>query len=229
MENLNEKIRFKKPGWDPGLRNYGLNRWQAYSPKLGRRVKSYSDIEYNHSILVESNPDIISYCEQPVKILGHMDDKDCASYPDMWILWRDGTEEFREVKYAKDLDKPKVIRQIAIQKSWCEASGATHSIYTEREIYENRLLLANWKVILSQLTINKDLDLEKVQTQIMQYVTTYSKVSLGELLEYFTDVLPGDIHAAVFRLIHSGQLSAPLDKEELTTQISFEVRNEEKN
>ncbi len=229
MEKLNEKIRFKEPVWDPGLRNYGINRWQAFSTKLGRRVKSYSDLEYNHFILVESNPDVLSYCEQPVKIHGHMDDKDCASYPDMWILWRNGTEEFREVKYAKDLDKPKVIRQIAIQKSWCEASGATHSIYTDREIYKNRLFLANWKVILSQLTINKDLDLKKVQSQIMQYVTTYSKVSLGALLEHFNDVLPGDIQAGVFRLIHSGQLFAPLDKEGLTTQICFEVRNEEKN
>jgi len=225
MENLSEKIRFKMPVWDPRRGSYGNNLWQAFSQKLGRRVKSYSDIEYNHYILVESNPDIVSFCEQPVKVLGHVDDRNCASYMDMWILWRDGREEFREVKYAKDLDKPRVIRQIEIQRSWCERNGFKHSIITEKEIYKNQILLRNWKLILSQMATSRDLDLRKIEKQVYQFVSITGKATIEEILAYFADVQPTYIQTAIFRLIHNGSLNAPLSEIELTNKIKIEVRN----
>lgn len=225
MENLNEKIRFKKPVWDPRRGSYGNNLWQAFSQKLGRRVKSYSDLEFNHYILVESNPDIVSFCEQPVKVLGRVDEKDCASFMDMWILWRDGSEEFREVKYAKDLDKPRVIRQIEIQKSWCERNGFRHSIITEKEIYKNHVLLRNWKLILSQMATSRDLDLRKIEKQVYQFVSITGKATVEEVLAYFADVQPTYIQTAIFRLIHNGCLNAPLSEVELTNKIKIEARH----
>lgn len=225
MENLSEKIRFKKPIWDPRRGSYGNNLWQAFSQKLGRRVKSYSDLEYNHYILVEANPDIVSFCEQPVKVLGRVDDKDCASYMDMWVLWRDGTEEFREVKYAKDLDKPRVIRQIEIQRSWCERNEFMHYIITEKEIYKNQVLLRNWKLILSQMATSRDSDLRKIEKQVYQFVYVTGTASIEEILAYFADVQSTYIQTAVFKLIHNGSLKAPLSEIELTNKIKIEVRH----
>lgn len=225
MENLNEKIRYEKPIWDPRRGSYGNNLWQTFSQKLGRRVKSYSDLEYHHYILVESNPDIVSFCEQPVKVLGRVDEKDCASFMDMWILWRDGSEEFREVKYAKDLDKPRVIRQIEIQKSWCERNGFKHSIITEKEIYKNQVLLRNWKLILSQMATSRDLELRKIEKRIYQFVCMRCKPTIEEILSYFADVQSTYIQTAVFRLLHNGSLNAPLSEVELTNKMKIEVRH----
>ena len=41
----------------------------------------------------------------------------------MWIKYIDGREEFIEIKYSNELDKARVIDQIAIQKTWCTKMG----------------------------------------------------------------------------------------------------------
>ncbi|MGE7111499.1 hypothetical protein [Lysinibacillus sp. NPDC047702] len=40
----------------------------AYSNKLKRTVYLFSDLEYEHWLQIESDPDIIEFCEQPIKM-----------------------------------------------------------------------------------------------------------------------------------------------------------------
>ena len=49
--------------------HFGSNFWDCFSQKINRDVNFYSDLEYEHWILVETNPDIEYFCEQPLKIL----------------------------------------------------------------------------------------------------------------------------------------------------------------
>ncbi|PKC50585.1 hypothetical protein RhiirA1_485909, partial [Rhizophagus irregularis] len=82
-----------------------------------------SDLEYDHWLCVECNPNIINFCEQPFEIKQMINQKRYASIPDMWILYADGTEEIREVKYERDRMNEKVQRQIKIQQTYCKEKG----------------------------------------------------------------------------------------------------------
>jgi hypothetical protein len=47
---------------------YGSNYWEAMSVKMNRDVRFFSDLEYDNWILVECDPNIIRFCEQPMRI-----------------------------------------------------------------------------------------------------------------------------------------------------------------
>ena len=46
-------------------RAYGNNRYIVYSPKLGREVILYSNLEYYCFLLLEFDSEVSFYCEQP--------------------------------------------------------------------------------------------------------------------------------------------------------------------
>lgn len=64
---------------------YGSNYWVGYSYKLRRHVHFYSDLEYENWILVETNPEVEVFCEQPLRIQYFLDGKKSESIFDMWI------------------------------------------------------------------------------------------------------------------------------------------------
>lgn len=219
--------RHSKPVWNPGRGSYGNNLWQTYSPKLGRVVKLYSDLEYHHWILVEATPEIVTFCEQPVKMLSMVEGRDRASYIDMWVQWRNGTEQYREIKYARDMaqieSKPLLVRQLAIQKLWCVRHGADHAIITDEQIHINKLLLQNWRLILSILSNAKGIDLSKIQHTILQIVESEKQISIGKLQGRFIGTKTTLFQASVFALIQKGRINAPLGLVELTNALPLEM------
>lgn len=131
-------------------KHFGNNRWVAYSPKLQRTVSFYSDLEYDHWILIETDSSVTTFCEQPLKIqMG-----DTYSIFDMWVKRKDGSEYFVEIKYLRDLNPSKiksyarVERQIATQREWCEIHGAEYKLITDKEIRGNPVYLDNMKLLL---------------------------------------------------------------------------------
>ncbi|WP_267866689.1 Tn7 transposase TnsA N-terminal domain-containing protein [Bacillus cereus] len=106
-------------------------------------------MEYEHWLIVESNPKIISFCEQPLVMTACINGKSITSIVDMWVKYDDGNEEFIEIKYSSDLIKQKVINQIFTQKYWCAEYGFQHCARTERDIRANRILLSNLKILVN--------------------------------------------------------------------------------
>ena len=92
-----------QPVWTPPRGRFNNNLWQVYSPKVDRVVNLYSDLEYDHWVLVETDPQIRLFCEQPRKIDVVIAGKSVSSIFDMWIERVTGEEEYREVKYADDV------------------------------------------------------------------------------------------------------------------------------
>lgn len=221
--------RHSKPSWNPGRGSYGNNLWQAYSPKLRRTVKLYSDLEYHHWILVEATPEIVTFCEQPVRMQSRVDGRDRASYVDMWVQWRDGTEQYRELKYAKDiaqLDFNQFLsRQLAIQAAWCKRHAIEHVVVTDEAVFANKLLLRNWRLILSVLANAKEADLRNLQAAIRKIVGSHGATSLGEIRAVLIGPTETIFQAAVFDLIQRGLLKAPLESVELTYALPLEVNH----
>jgi hypothetical protein len=218
------------PLWTPKRERCTSNLWQVYSPKINRRLKLFSDMDYHHWILVEATPDIVAFCERPVEVLGLLDGKSSSSYINMWILWRNGTEEYRTLIRANKIEeienRPKLKRQLDVQRSWCQRREVIYNIITDQEIYANKLLLHNWQQVLTHVTVTKDLELSVLQKTIRKVVVDEGSISLFSLNQRFQGVHPTAIMAAVFRLIHAGQLDAPLDQVELSETITLRPRHE---
>src|SRR5690349_10312224 len=77
---------------------YCSNYWETYSPKLKRNIRLFSDLEYDHWVLVETNPDVKCYCEQPFEFRCIYNGEAVKSIPDMWIQYNSGEEHFAEIK-----------------------------------------------------------------------------------------------------------------------------------
>lgn len=222
-----QPTRHSRPVWNPGRGSYGNNLWQAYSPKLGRNVKLYSDLEYHHWILVEATPGIVTFCEQPIKMMSRVEGRDRASYIDMWVQWKDGSEQYRELKYAKDIahvdNKPFLRRQLAIQESWCKRHGVEHLVITDELVHANKLLLRNWRLILSILANAKGIDLGKYQHTILSMIESEGRISIGNLQGKFVGTTETIFQAAIFDLIRRGLVKAPLGEAELSYVIPLGV------
>lgn len=230
-EGQDHQPRHRKPVIRPGKRQgrYGNNLWCAWSPKLGRLVHLHSDLEYHHWILVESNPDIVTFCEQPVRMRARVDGRDRASIVDMWVRWRDGIEEYREVKYASDLaniaSNPELQLQLEIQRAWCSRHKMAHAIFTEEQILAKPLLIKNWKLVLTLLTSTRAEQTASLEAQAQRVIADKGPMSLRDLLGYFPSDRTFAAQSAVFRLIHRGHLAAPLGERELSLGIQIRARH----
>ena len=80
------------------------------SVKMGRMIQWESANELNACRLLDVNPNVISYFEQPLVIRYTQDDIPHLHYPDILVQWLDH-QELWEIKTARDALKPEFIRK----------------------------------------------------------------------------------------------------------------------
>lgn len=205
---------FKQPIPAIGRRSYGNNLWDGYSTKLKRNVNLNSDLEHDHWILVETDPEIVDFCEQPLKIVHSIDGKRRESIFDMWILKKDGSSYLIEVKYSDDLNpkNPKSARaleQTRYQQSWCELHGHNYLIRTEEHIRENLLYLANMKKVL-RYTRNRASSIDTNRYKIIEHLNQ-NPISLKNLAGLLTEIPRSRMYEAISWLVYEGEIATNLD------------------
>lgn len=190
-------------------KKYGNNRWKTKSLKIDREVFLYSDLEYDNWLTVECNPSVIKFCEQPFLIKLPYNNTIRTSIPDMWILYDNGDEEIVEVKYSNDLIKNKVKEQIEIQQLWATKKGIRHKIVTEREVRVNRLLLSNYKSILSIL---KNVEIKELVEldNYLDIIKAKERLLISEFSDLF-NVEQTVVLKNIAFLLYRGQINANLD------------------
>lgn len=215
------------PVWDRPQTRYGNNRWVVFSPKLQRRVILYSDLEYDHWVLVEGTPAIKSFCEQPRRVRVQLPSGFVTTIFDMWVFWETQQQEYREVKYRYQLLKTppdsRISRQIQAQKKWCHLARVNYTVMTDEVIRANLVLLSNWKLILSSLACMQDVDLSAHIESVRSLLVRSGSRTLRGIEESFPAVDRCLIRAAVFTLLHRGHLYAPLDKHPLNASTQMDL------
>ena len=206
-----------KPVWDLPASRFGNNRWIFYSTKLHRFVTSYSDLEHDHCVRVEANPKVVTYCEQPLRARARTPSGFVTTVFDMWVLYDSGEEEFHEVKYRDQLNEPRVQRQLAVQRMLCDQRKARHQLFDEYHIRQRPLYLTNWKFILRCLASYHRQDLTNICDGVLQLLQGGFK-SLGDI-HAAMDFPEHQVRVAVFRLLHTGEISAPLDTDKITNAL----------
>lgn len=190
---------------------FGSNYWEVYSHKVKRIVKFFSDLEYEHWVLIETNPNIKTFCEQPLKIKQVVKGKIVVTIFDMWVLYEDSAECFIEVKYYNELQNDgRSSRATEAQKLWCQENKFLHSVITEKEIRKNPIYLENMKIILSQIK-NQQQPTESEVLQIKKVIQD-DKKRIQDIQDSLSNISPIRIREIISWLIYQGLIGADIDK-----------------
>jgi hypothetical protein len=198
-----------RPVWVRPQNNYGSNRWVVFSPKLGRTVILYSDLERDHWVLVEADPRILLFCEQPLRISVRLASGPVGTIFDMWLRWREGHEELREVKYKDHVaNSSRASRQLEAQATWTSLVSFPYSVMTEDVIRANPIFLANWKRILCYLGTTSRANVTRELDQVRSLLAKFGPMPMVEIERRLSQLDCMLVRTAIFTLIHAGETRA---------------------
>ena len=182
---MSSKYRYTEPIQMPRGSHYGSSYILMPSKKVGRTVTLYSNLEYANALTLEMNPEVEYYCEQPDRVKTIIDDSFKETTFDVWVLYKNGKEEFQEVKYSTDLKEKTAKgnncrRQIAAQKLWCSDNNFEYSIRTEKEIMLGNYYIRNLTYLAGKVrripTLNPD-----IIKFVKAYHDTIDGITIGRL------------------------------------------------
>lgn len=174
----------------------GAHRFEAFSPKLARRLTFYRRALLEQWFLLEADPAVITFCERPG--YAHVDGQQRLA--DFWVRYvgRDELvilDDFRagdhEAKFNRNLD------------------GAVPPIrrVSPADLAAARVWIDNWQRMLPCIVANRGLVLPTPSRAIERFLTDPQKLLAIE--REFSTGDPVLVRTAVFSLLHTGRLSAP--------------------
>lgn len=186
-ERILEKMKFTTPIEMSRGTHYGSNYFIVYSHKIKRNVKLYSNLEYYNFLTLETNPNVEYFCEQPQEITISIDNKLCKAVFDMYVVYKDGREEFQEVKYKCELtgendSARRSQEQIRREQQWCEMNNLKFVVRTEEEIIKGRFHMQNLNVIAAR--VRKYVPIEgSYYDPMLLKVLSKTNLTIGELIK----------------------------------------------
>jgi hypothetical protein len=187
----------------------GAHRFEAFSPKLARRMTFYRRASLEQWVLLEADPLVITFCERPgyIQINGH------HRLADFWVRYI-GLDELvilDDCNYKDDATKP--VHNLDAQ---------TFSIrrVVRAELAAARVWIENWQRMLPCLVANRDLVPPTLPQAIARFVKEPRR--LLDIEREFSTGDPVVVRTAVFGLLHNGRVGAPeLQTQPLSLLTSF--------
>lgn len=203
---------------------------EEYSPRIpGREIRFYNKNQYDHFIIVDSDPNVDTFCELPnIEVVSSIDGKQMRVHFDMWIRWKNGREEFRRVENDHDKElfdqNPHLYPQLYALKLWADNENVNFEIYTKKRIHAKPKLLDNWKDIHHYLHDVTWLQEQGLDTQTLEYIKSQNGVNIRSIIDKFSQVDPTEIIRAIFWNLYQGLIFSDLDRNELTQKSTFWYR-----
>lgn len=174
------------------------------SLKMERLVWWESQIERDYIYLLEFDPAVISYEEQPLRISYRLQGKEHYYTPD-FLVKRADKRLIVEVKREEEAQKQENLRLFNIAKSACALDDYEFVVVTDKMI-RVQPLLANIKLLIRYQRTN----IFDPYYQILCYelFADSSEVSLSEVMQFFTSRSIGK--QIVFSLLCWGVLAVDL-------------------
>ena len=196
--------------------------WEAYSPRLDRRVGLYRDIGHDHWAFVESDPTVPWFTERPKRIRLHLGHRRLSRPFDM-VLQRNGVFECHRLwDEEADISQAEA-ENVASEREICEAWRVCYRRISRQEIERHRQLIDNWKRMLPYIRGPR----HRLDARVLGYVSAVGSLTLGEIDVLLADIEQSDARAAVFGLLHQGLLVAPeLSHEPLSPTTTVRTHHE---
>lgn len=183
-------MRFIKPC--QSSRPARSDRFDVFSPKLGRPLVLFSYLQLQQWLLLEAFPSVKTFCERP-DLLEVQDGK--AVLIDFWI--QSTKNEIFVVIRDDDLPKPNLIGPAAIRIRYLNLS----------HLRSWSTLAKNWQSMLPYVVAYRNWLINDDINQIVQRCS--SPVTLGELENSFLSKESSWVRACVFDALRKGLLQAP--------------------
>ncbi|CAB3750960.1 hypothetical protein [Paraburkholderia humisilvae] len=179
----------------------GAHRFEAFSPKLARRMTFYCRALVAQWVLLEADPSVIAFCERP----GYIQIDRHKRLADFWVRYVDRNELviLHDRSYEVDATKPDRVLDV---------DTCTIRRVAPADLAAARIWIENWQRMLPCLVANRDL----VPSTLPQAIARFVKEP-RRLLDIEREFSTGDpvvVRTAVFGLLHNGRVGAP----ELRTQ-----------
>ncbi|WP_080403989.1 hypothetical protein [Burkholderia ubonensis] len=189
----------------------GAHRFEAFSPKLARRVMFYRRPLLEQWLLLEANPKVLTFCECP----GYVLINGCHRLADFWVRYvdRDNLVLLSDSTIERDT-----------KASYRDLDGSTSQIrlVVPAELAAARVWIDNWQRILPYLVANRRLVPRTLPSAIARFVKHPQR--LLDIERKFSAGDPVLVRAALFSLLHvdgdvkarvndDGRLSESLNKQ----------------
>ncbi len=180
---------------------------------MGRRMHFDNRSEFHHWLLLEGTPEVEQLCEQyPEAELGGR-----AHVFDMWIRWRGGGEECREVVPAFRLSWVPgghgVPTDWGALCAWGHAQGYVCNFVTDMDLDGQAQRIHNWRRILPFVELAEELEDAGLEQAILDEVTAAGERRVDQLTHVGAQLDEMYVLAAAARLLHRGLLTADLEIE----------------
>lgn len=210
------------PIWEPTSPSGSGDRRFAFSPKIGRQVAFSSTLESDYRLLLEFDPEVLRFCEQPATAVVLLDNRWQRSRLDFWVLRRQSGETFVEVKYVSDLRDPnsRAHQQIRIQRIALRAAGKQHQVVTDADIWANPILINSLRTLFAEFDFRY---LELVESakshflSIATFVANNSDSKIDQVIGQRPPSVAVEVYRlAVFEMIRTHVLDAGVETVELS-------------
>lgn len=185
----------------------GAPRLEGWSAKLQRVVQLYDRAAFELWLLLESDPEVVRFCERPVLI---------DTPAGRWLA--DFYVRLRRVEELRVIEVPPQAEPVPAEAAVDLASRPAHvqmgdgSRIKIRYVAHADLLAArpwtcNWERMLPYLAANQTLLPRQLQSDVLRF--TAKRRALHDVERAFAGVDLMLVRTAVFSLLHRGKLLAP--------------------
>ncbi len=214
------------PVRDP-LKQAGHYAYAVPTQKLERvipMVHCESGIERDYAYLLEYDPMVVSFEEQPCKISYFYDQEEHYYIPDFAVYWCHKQPSIVECKPASKLDDPENLRKWTAARLWCKQNHYTFELVTDAALRQLGSLLSNIKLLAGH-------GHQQIAPQVKEYLlrTVQAEnraLSVAELVERHPQYTPTIVRSCVWHLLYTRELSADLTKplNVMTTLVWFSAK-----
>lgn len=188
--------------------------YRIFSVKAGMRVvHAESGLEAEAIYRAEADPEVVSLCEQPYRILEPFDGQPYYTF-DLGLTFRDGREVFYEVKpvsrLIKDFDGRELPKDWKYVEDWCEKNGKHCDVITDEQLKTDYTLIENWRYLLPFVRIAKENPNPLLEAELLKVCSNETPILFLDLCESVPAENASFVQAAVAHLLHQGLLEADL-------------------
>ena len=183
-------------------RPQGARLLEAFSPKLGRRIRHFDRAAFEYWVVLEADPSVEVFCERPVRLRAAQGE----TVADFWV--RSQHHEAILLLGKHDLS--------ALQ---AEIAGVALQVVAEAEVAAARVWILNWQRMLPVIVAARGSAVPGLSRAVLRFVTGPMPLSRIEREFAFGD--PAPVRATVFELLRTGRLQAPSLRTEVLSVLTL--------
>jgi hypothetical protein len=193
-------LRFQAPA--ENRRPYGCHRFDAWSPKLGRRLMLFGEWALSAWIAIEADANVVGFCERPMVIGSQKPPR----VVDFWIKRIVSEELWLLLREKEQMQQAQGETLVPAFRSWVQDAGLTVRFLRPEEFALGEQLRRNWSTVLHYLAANQALLRQELIDRLRGECR--GGAQLEALEKRFAPEDPILVRTAIFCLLHQGAVRA---------------------